>query len=117
VVDDGDRRRGVVTGDAVGGVEVEEVVGRRHLALRPGRVGEGPAAVGGLAVEGCPLVRVLAVAEIVDLLEHQRQVARERVARDLIEVGGDLRVIGGDRAERLRRELGPQLGADHPELA
>jgi hypothetical protein len=48
-------------------------------------------------------VRVLSVAQVVDLLEDERQVAREGVARDLVEVGGDLGVIGGDRAERLGR--------------
>ena len=66
------------------------------------------AAVGRLAVERRPLVRVLAVAQVVDLLEDERQARRERVAGDLVEVGGDLGVVGGDRAERLGREPGPQ---------
>ena len=117
VLHDRDRRRGVVAGDAVGGVEVEQVVERRPVALELGGVGERPAAVGRLAVEGRALVGVLAVAQVVDLLEDQRQPARERVARDLVEVGGDLGVIGGDRAERLGRELGAELRADPAELA
>ena len=112
VLDDGDGRRRVVAGDPVGGVEVEQVVERRHVALEAGRVGERPAAVGRLAVERGPLVRVLAVAQVVHLLEDQREVAREGVAGDLVEVGGDLGVVGGDRAERLGRELRPRLRAD-----
>jgi hypothetical protein len=59
VLDDGDRRGRVVPGDPVRGVEVEQVVERRHLALEPRRVGERAAAVGGLAVERRALVRVL----------------------------------------------------------
>ena len=117
VLDDGDGRRRVVAGDAVRGIEVEQVVERRHLALEPGRVGEGPAAVRRLAVERGALVRVLAVAQVVDLLEDEREVAREGVARDLVEVGRDLGVVGGDRAERLGRQLGPRLGAHGAELA
>ena len=70
-----------------------------------------------LAVERGALVRVLAIAQVVDLLEDEGQVAREGVARDLVEIGGDLRVVGGDRAERLGRELRPGLRADEPELA
>ena len=81
VLDDGDRGGRVVAGDPVRGVEVEQVVERRHLALQPRRVGERPAAVRRLAVERGVLVRVLPVAQVVDLLEDERQVARERVAR------------------------------------
>ena len=108
VLDDGHGRRRVVARDPVGRVEIEQVVERRHLALQPGRIGERPAAVRRLAVERGALVRVLAVAQVVDLLEDEREMARERVARDLVEVGGDLGVIGGDRAERLGGELRPQ---------
>ena len=36
---------------------------------------------------------------------------------DLVEVGRDLGVVRGDRAERLGRELGARLGADVAELA
>ena len=111
VLDDGDGRRRVVAGDPVRRVEVEQVVERRQVALEPGRVGERPAAVRRLAVERGALVRVLAVAQVVDLLEDDRQPARERVARDLVEVGRDLRVVGGDRAERLGRQPGPRLRA------
>ena len=117
VLDDDDRGRRVVAGDPVRGVEVEQVVERGHRALQAGRVGERAAAVRRLAVERRALVRVLAVAEVADLLEDEGQPAREGVARDLVEVGGDLRVIGRDHAERLGREPGPRLRADPAELA
>ena len=87
------------------------------LALDPGRVGERAAAVRRLAIERRALVRVLAVAQVVDLLEDERQMAREGVARHLVEVGGDLGVVGGHRAERLGGQLGPRLGRDRAELA
>ena len=70
-----------------------------------------------LAVERGALVRVLAVAQVVDLLEDEGEVPRERVAGDLVEIGRDLRVVGGDRAERLGCQLCPGLRADEPELA
>ncbi len=117
VLDDGDGGRGVVTRDAVGGIEVEQVVERRPLALQLGRVGQRPAAVRRLAVERRALMRVLAIAQVVDLLEDDGQAARERVAGDLVEVGGDLGVVGGDRAERLRRQARPGLGAHPAQLA
>ena len=117
VLDDRDRRRRVVPGDPVRGVQVEQVVERRHLALQPRRVGQGPAPVRRLAIERGALVRVLAVAQVVDLLEDHRQPARKDVPRDLVEVGRDLGVIGGHGAERLGREPRPRLGADLPELA
>ena len=78
VLDDRDRRGGEVAGDPVGGVEVEVVVERRPLAPDLGRVGERPAAVGRLAVERGPLVGVLAVAQVVDLLEDDGEALRER---------------------------------------
>ncbi len=81
VLDDGDRRGGVVRRDAVRRVEVEEVVERRSLAAELGRVGEGSAAVGRLAVERGALVRVLAVAQVVDLLEDQGEPVRETCSR------------------------------------
>ena len=112
VLDDGDRRRRVVAGDPVRRVEVHQVVEAGQVARDPGRVGERAAAMGRLAVERGPLVRVLAVAQVVHLLEDDRQAAREGVAGDLVEVGGDLGVIGGDGAERLGRELRPRLRAD-----
>ncbi len=117
VLDDRDRRRRVVARDPVGGVEVKQVVERRPLPSQLGGVGERSAAVGGLAIERCVLVRVLAVTEIDDLLEHQRQAGREHVAGDLVEVGRDLRVVGGDRAERLGREERAKLRRDEIELA
>ena len=117
VLDDRDRRRRVVAGDPIRRIEVHEVVEARQVARDPGRVGERAAAVRRLAVERRALVRVLAVAQVVHLLEDDREAARERVAGDLVEVGGDLGVIRGDRAERLGRQLGPRLGADLAHLA
>jgi hypothetical protein len=76
-----------------------------------------PAAVRGLAVERRVLVRVLAVAQVLHLVEDDREVPRELVVRDLVQVRRDLRVVRGDRAERLRRELGPGLRAHDAELA
>ena len=70
-----------------------------------------------LAVERGPLVRVLAVAQVIHLLEDEREMAREGVARDLVEVGRDLGVVGGHRAERLGRQLRARLRADRAELA
>ena len=61
VADDHGGRRGEVGGDPPRGVEVEEVVERGLAALQLGRVGERAVAMGRLAVEGGPLVRVLAV--------------------------------------------------------
>ena len=81
VLDDRDRRRGVVARDPIRRVEVEQVVERRPIALDLRRVGERAAPVRRLAVERRPLVRVLAVAQVVDLLEDHREPAREDVAR------------------------------------
>jgi hypothetical protein len=111
VLDDRNRRGRVVPRDPICRVEVEQVVERRPAALELPGVGERAAAMGRLAVEGRALVRVLPVAQLVDLFEHDRQAAREDVAGDLVEVGGDLGVVRGDRAERLGRESCPQLGA------
>ena len=83
VLDDGDRRRRVVAGDPVRRVEVEQVVERRPVALELGRVGERAAAVRGLAVERRALVRVLAVAQVVHLLEDHREPARERCCPEI----------------------------------
>src|SRR4051812_20625329 len=70
-----------------------------------------------LAIERGPLVRVLAVPEVVNLLEDEREMTRERVPRDLVEVGRDLGVVSRDRAERLGGQLGTRLRADRAELA
>ena len=117
VLDDGDRRGRVVAGDAVRRIEVQQVVERRSFALERGRVGERPAPVGGLAVEGPALLRVLAVRQVGDLLEDHREAAREGVAGDLVEVGRDLGVVGRDRAERLGGQLRPRLRAHMAVLA
>jgi hypothetical protein len=77
-----------------------------------GRIGEAAGAMRRLAVERRPLVWVLAVAQVVNLLEDDREALREDVARQLVEVCRDLRVVRGDRAERVGGELGPQLGGE-----
>ena len=111
VLRDDDGRRRVVGRDPVGGVEVEQVVERRLRALELGGVREGAGAVGRLAIERGPLVRVLAVREVGDLLEHERQPLRVDVVRDLVEVRRDLGVVRGDRAERVRGEPVAGVGA------
>ena len=94
-----------------------QVVERRPLAAQLGRVGERSAAVRRLAVERRGLVRVLAVAQVGDLLEDEGEARRKHVPRDLVEVGGDLGVVGGDRAERLGREERPELRRHEAVLA
>ncbi len=73
--------------------------------------------MGRLAVERRTLVQVLAVAQVVHFFEHDRQATRKDVARDLVEVGGDLGVVGGHGAEGLRGKASASLGADLAELA
>ena len=117
MLDDGHRRGREVVGHPVGRIEVEQVVERRR---RPGElrgVGQRRAAMGRLAVEGGALVRVLAVAQVRDSLEDHRQALREDVAGDLVEVGGDLGVVGGHGAERLGGQPGTRLGGHVAVLA
>ena len=112
VLDDGDRGRREVLGEPVGRIQIEVVVERRPLAPDLGRVGESPAAMGRLAIERGPLMGVLAIAQVVDLLQDDGEALREGVVRDLVQVGRDLGVVGGQRAECVRGELGAELGAD-----
>jgi hypothetical protein len=72
-----------------------------------GGVGERARPVGRLAVERRALVRVLAVRQVRDLLEHEGEALRVGVVRDLVEVRGDLGEVGGDGAERLGRKPVP----------
>ena len=44
---------------------------------------------------------VLAVPQVAHLLEDQRQAVRKDLAADLVQVGRDLRVVRGDRPERV----------------
>jgi hypothetical protein len=62
-------------------------------------------------------MRVLAVPQVGDLLEDHREPRRERCPGELVEVGGDLGVVGGDGPERLGGELGAELCRNHSELA
>ncbi len=103
--------------DAPGGVEVEEIVERRLASLKAGRIRHRAVAVGGLPVQGGPLVGVLAVRQVHDLLEDHADVGRERRSRDLVEVRGDLRVVGGHDGERLRGEALAKLGRDAAPVA
>ncbi len=61
-------------------------------------------------------MRVLPVAEVLDLLEDHGEAGREDLAADLVEVGGDLGVVGGDRAERIGGQLLAELRRDATEL-
>ena len=106
---DGDCRGGVVAGHPIRGVEVEQVVERRPRAGQLGRVGDGARAVGRLTVDRRALVGILPVAQVVHLFQDQRQAPRECVARDLVQVGRDLGVIGGHGTERIGGQLGSQL--------
>ena len=104
-----------------GGVEVEDVVERQLLALHLAR---GRHRVDGrpeVAVEGRALVRVLAVAQVLDLLVGEREAIREHVlaGRDRVaavarlhlgEVAGDRRLVARAVAERLLREVEPGGG-------
>ena len=65
-----------------------------------------------LAVEGGALGRVLAVAQVVDLLEDQSQPAGEHVAGHVGEIRGDLGVVGGYEPVCLGRETLAKLGGD-----
>ena len=76
----------------------------------PGGVGVGDG-------QARPLVGVLAVAEVLHLLEDEGEARREEGAAHLIQVGGDLGVVGRDRPERLGTQLLAELGRDDTALA
>ena len=63
-----------------GGVRVGDVVERHLLALQQPRVGDRGRALRRVAVEGRLLMGVLAVAEVLHLLEHERQHGGEGLA-------------------------------------
>ena len=65
--------------EAPGRVQVEDVVERELLALQLARGGDRVQRRAQVAVEGGPLVRVLAVAQVLDLLEREGQAVREDV--------------------------------------
>ncbi len=120
---DGRRRRGV-----------EDVVVRQRLALERRRAGRERPVIGsrapiGPAVAGRGLVRVLAVAQGLDLLERQRRApagtgppsAAGRAPAGSVDaglvhparqLGGDPRVVRGGVAERLDRERRPEAERD-----
>jgi hypothetical protein len=109
------RRAREVAHDAVRGVEVEQVVEGGCGTLQLHRVGERAGPVGGLAIEGRLLVRVLAVAQVTQLVHHDRELAREADAADVVEVTGDLGVVGRDRGERFGGEPLAGLRGDRTE--
>ena len=76
--DDREGAAGKVARGGPGGLEIEEIVERELLAPQLRRAGDADARPG-LAVEGGALVRVLAVAQILDL--HEGQGERRRVRR------------------------------------
>ncbi len=69
----------------------------------------------GLAVVGGGLVRILAVGEVGDLLEREREQLGEAFAA--VEPAGDRRFVGGGRRERLRGELTTAVEGDLAALA
>jgi hypothetical protein len=73
--------------------------------------------MGRLAIERRVLMWVLAIAEVVDLLENHGEARREGRPGDLVEVRRNLRVVRGHGTKRLGRELRPELRRDRPELA
>ena len=66
----------------------------------------------GLAVERGTLVRVLAVGQVRDLLQNEREALRIDVVGDLVEIGRDLRVVGGHGAECIGSEAVAGVGGD-----
>ena len=105
--DDGRRRLWELEGQCERGVEVEQVVVGQLLALQ--HLGEAERRpLGRLegTVEGAPLVRVLAVAQLLDFLEGDAEFGREGLAGALSQVAGDGGVVGGGMGERLAHQPG-----------
>ncbi len=117
--------------DRCGRGGVEDVVVRQRLALERRRVGRERAVVGvapSAPVAGSRLMRVLAVAERLDLLERDRQAGRIRVggtrqaglvrevdAGDRHPLGqhlGDPRIVGSGMPERVDRQRRAQPDTD-----
>ena len=80
MLDDAHGGRLEVAGDLPGRVEVEQVVEGEVLAGDLAGTADRGAVLGGIGIEGAQLVRVLAVAQVCLLLDHQRQPAREQGA-------------------------------------
>ena len=105
VLDDHGRRRREVGGECVSGVEIEQVVERRPRPLQLSGVGQRSIPMGGFAVERGALGGVLAVSEVRNLLEDDRETAREHVPCGVEQICGDLRVVSRDQSERLGAQL------------
>ena len=63
----------------------------------------------GLAVERGLLLRIFAVAQVAHLLDDDGEAVGKAHAGDVVEVRGDLRVIGGDVGQRVGGESLPKL--------
>jgi hypothetical protein len=127
VLDDHARRLVELGHQAPGRVEVEDVVERELLALQLARRRHRVERRAEIAVEGRALVRVLAVAQVLHLLEAQVEAVRERLVGlgrheapvahlDLREVGRDRGLVAAGVPERLLREVEPRRRVD-PALA
>ena len=101
----------------MGRVLVEQVVEGRRPALEVDGVHDDAGPMARLAVDGAALVGVLAVRQIGQLLQHERQARREADAADLVEIGRHLGVVGSDRGERVGGQLLAQLRRDLAALA
>src|SRR6266545_25020 len=96
-------------------VQVVEVDEGERLAAELLDLGKQVAPRAGLRVVGTALVRVLPVAEVLHLLEGERQRLREVVV--LAEPGRDRRLVRRRRRERLGRETAPRLERELAALA
>ena len=108
VLDDHGGRQVELAGDAAGSLEVVEVVVGERLAAELLDPREQMAARSELAVVGGRLVRVLAVGEVRDLRQSDRQSLRERLR--LAEPVCDRRLVRRRRLERLAGEPLPRPG-------
>ena len=123
-----DHRRGAAgqrADDGDGGVEVEVVVERELRAVELHGARDRRLVPLQLAVERGPLVRVLAVAQVGELRQLDRELLREErvgaparaVGVDLAEEGEDRRVVGRRVAERLAGEEEARLLGQPAQLA
>ena len=95
-------------------LEVVEVVERQLPSVHLLDAGEQVAARAALGVEGAALVGVLAVGEVGDLVEGERQRLREGIP--VGEPAGDRGLVRGARRERLGREATAGLARQLPTL-
>ncbi len=70
-----------------------------------------------LVVEGTPLLRVLPVGQVALLAQDDAQLLGEARSADVVEVGRDLALVGGQDPEGLGRQALAHLGRDGSVLA